>query len=436
MRGLHFFFLILVATNFAHANPRSPGVPKFKKTQQGTQKKGLFNFFKKKKPQAILSEEGVPYRTAEDMPYPYPSPTPGASAYPEPSPYNNEGHAQSLGRASATTVTSSAAINDDYERNLQLTRDDLKRKGLKDRFIFQADNETIFGKVARPGEGVASYGTGGELLNQLKLASFPYPENKKHPMNQCIADTIILTHGWGPTRMSGGNGIPNASGSEQGYPVTGFYLDHATRLEELNKSYRDIVEGINAGLASSQFLEDFKKNNGRYPSEENIRNTRINMLRRFDPTNNPENPSRISTDKELFDALANESMGTKNGRSNSIIMEDLRKEIAKGDIKFCNYCDIKLYSCNITEAFIDQLALTTGCRVTYGTGMVSGKSSSQGNVELSGYRSSTKVEENGKTRYDNLNTRDGQFVRVTPIKGSDKVSREKMGTKFTLSKSN
>ncbi|MEZ4814517.1 MAG: hypothetical protein R3A80_04835 [Bdellovibrionota bacterium] len=337
-----------------------------------------------------------------------------------------------LAADSHTGSESMRASNDDrvndYNRGIVEAIRNARNRGERDRVLMQTGNETIFNKAARPGEGVDFYGTGWKFLDNLKQVS----------KNQCIPNLTILSHGWGSSRTSGGKGLPIAENSQQGFPVTGFYLDEQTREEELMQSYNEIISGINAALNSPETRERFKEVNGRDPTQADLVHVRAKMLQRYDPRNESKRNSgkrQIQTDAELLASLRLES------KENSITMSDFKKAVKSGpfnkaDVKFCSQCMIQVYSCNLHEDFVNEWATTTGCQIVYGTGMTSGTSDKQGDITLHGDHSSKDTKDaNGKTiKVENSNTRDGQFVRVTPIKGTDKVITEKLGKTYTLFK--
>ncbi len=317
----------------------------------------------------------------------------------------------------------------------------------KDRFVFKtasasdASEEKTFQKILRPssipgeGEGYELYGSGKSFLEQLELAS----------KDQCIPRIVVLSHGWGTTRIDGGMGLPivpsrrngeqntsQSSGSLASYPATGFYLSDETRSREVKQSYEEVVAGIELSLYSSDTAERFRKRHNRPITESDIQNIRTYMLNLYDPKAIPGQGYRIKSKEELYAAMEEES------KTNSIEIKDLQKSIAQNRTRFCAGsdnkpgCKIEFYSCNMHEDFIKSLALSTGCEIVYGTGMVSYQSGDNGVVTVRGDRSSKKVEVPGqKPKYINLNNRDGQFVRVTPQKDGT-VKPEKIGYRYTF----
>jgi hypothetical protein len=53
---------------------------------------------------------------------------------------------------------------------------------------------------------------------------------------------------------------------------------------------------------------------------------------------------------------------SKNGNVRDV--NDLKKEIESGAIKFCKPCTISIFSCRVSDAFIQGLAQVTKCKVT------------------------------------------------------------------------
>lgn len=48
--------------------------------------------------------------------------------------------------------------------------------------------------------------------------------------------------------------------------------------------------------------------------------------------------------------------------------KDLREDIEKGDVKFCNLCVVQFYSCNLSAKFAKSFAQVSGCQVALATG--------------------------------------------------------------------
>jgi len=309
----------------------------------------------------------------------------------------------------------------------------------KDRFVFKTASagdvgeEKTFQKILRPstnpgeGEGFQYYGSGKSFLEQLELVS----------SEQCIPRILVLSHGWGSTRLDGGMGLPivpsrregtqnstQGSGSLASYPATGLYLSEETRKGEVLQSWNEIIEGVEKGIAIKAQTQPL--------SERQKENIRAYMYNQYDPKAIPGVSNRINTSRELYEAMEDES------KNNSINLQDLQKSIAKNRTRFCAGsdgkpgCKMEFYSCNMHADFIKGLALATGCEIIYGTGMVSYESGDNGVVTVRADKSSKKIEVPGqKPRYENQNNRDGQFVRVTP-NGDGTVTPEKIGYRHTF----
>lgn len=338
----------------------------------------------------------------------------------------------------------------------------------KDRFVFKTagaaneSEEKTFNKILRPsdtpglGEGFNLYGSGRSFLEQLELVS----------RDQCIPRLLVLSHGWGPSRVDGGMGLPiipsritgqqntsQDSGSLASYPAAGFYLNEATRSAEVIQSHKEIIEGIELSLYTAELAERFKAKHKRDITERDRNMIRLRMLNLYDPNAVPGDGYRLRTADDLYAAMEAES------KKNSIEMKDLQKSIGQNKTRFCASrggnpgCKIEFYSCNLHADFVKNLALTTGCEITYGTGMVSYHSGDKGVVTVRADRSSKKVtierpkkdkngnvirDANGKVvmekvvDYINENNRDGQFVRVTPQSNGTIKEPEKIGYRHTF----
>lgn len=73
-------------------------------------------------------------------------------------------------------------------------------------------------------------------------------------------------------------------------------------------------------------------------------------------------PSYHPGDEEGFNLDKTKGRPSANGDVRDV--NDLKNEISKGSIKFCRPCTISIFSCRISDAFIQGLAQATGCKVT------------------------------------------------------------------------
>jgi len=73
-------------------------------------------------------------------------------------------------------------------------------------------------------------------------------------------------------------------------------------------------------------------------------------------------PSAHPGDEEGFNLDKKTGRPSKDGDVRDV--SDLKKEIDGGSIKFCKPCTISIFSCRVSDAFIQGLAKATGCKVT------------------------------------------------------------------------
>lgn len=302
---------------------------------------------------------------------------------------------QHTGNTGSLRVSNNDRVND-YNRNIEAAIRNSKDRYRYDRMVLYTGFEEIFQKVDKPGDYRAPYGTGGTLISRLQ--DFP---------GKCIPNLTILSHGWGASRTSGGKGLPIAENSESGFPVTGFYTDEAARISEVQQSVNDYM-----AAHIETIKKRFKEINGREATDADLHRVKEKTFARYNETS----------------------------KANSANLSDLATKIKKGDVKFCSNCIIQIYSCNLDNDFVSKFTQTTGCQIVYGTGKVTGNvtgKSADGSPEvtLTGYKSSDKVESGGKTKYVNLNTRDGNFRRITPLKDNRgriyELHQENIGSSLT-----
>jgi hypothetical protein len=301
-------------------------------------------------------------------------------------------HSEGTGNSGRGNSDNLNRLND-YNARLRSTIEESKKETGYDRMVLYTGYEEIFKKVDKPGDNRVPYGTGSGFISQLEY--FP---------GKCIPNLTILSHGWGASRTSGGKGLPISDNSNNGYPVTGIYTDEDSRISEVQQSVNDYMKA-HTDTIKKRFIEL----NGRVATEADLKRIAEKTFARYNETS----------------------------KKFSATLSDLASKIKKRDVKFCSTCLIEIYSCNLDNDFVSKFAQTTGCQIVYGTGKVTGSVSGKSadgspEVTLTGYKSSDKVEENGKVKYVNLNTREGNFRRLTPLRDNrgriDEIHQDNVGT--------
>lgn len=269
-----------------------------------------------------------------------------------------------------------------------------------DRKILYTGHEEIFKKIGdeKNFDDRSPYGTGDQFMYRAMEFS----------SGQCIPNLTVLSHGWGASRTSGGLGLPIAENSGSGYPVTGLYLNEEARVAELYRSVDDYIAANREAIAA-----EFRRKYRSEPTEADWKATRDSVAADYNAIS-VENSVLLYADNHY-------KVRDKNtGKLRSGVTPSLATRIRKGEIKFCNSCLIELYSCNIHKTWVTEFSKITGCQVIYGTGKVTGFIR-DGKTVLRGNRASDEIldaQGKGTGRFKNINKRDGDFVRVTPLKDS------------------
>jgi len=288
------------------------------------------------------------------------------------------------------------ALVDEYNRNLVTAIRESKSRHGYDRLLLYTGIHELFKKVERPGDYRVPFGTGSGLLSQL--GDFP---------GQGIPNLVILSEGWGPSRINGGKGLPISDNSENGFPVTGLYESEATRQEELEQSVNDYMEANAADLRKR-----FKTLTSREASNDDLDRVKDKTFTRYDQVSRANSAALV--DDVTF-------TNPETGQTETTV--SLATRIRKGEARFCKHGIIQLYASNINKGFAAQFARVSGCQIVFCTGKVSGKATGQsadGSPEVT------------------LTSSDGDFVKLTPLRNADgevyNVYEERLGNSYPLMK--